>query len=129
MLDVADLESEAEHGYELGPARETENLALSYEDDGHEVADGARVRRRFDRFVMRGRPGSLYRLVARFVANQSGDLEVRVGDETVATLQVASLGWTEAAFDIPDGLAEDTMRIADRRYHWRRLRVRALLAL
>ncbi|MET0595594.1 MAG: hypothetical protein ABW133_23045, partial [Polyangiaceae bacterium] len=48
-LDVSDLESEAEHRYELGPTRETENVALSYELNGEEIADGARIARTFDR--------------------------------------------------------------------------------
>jgi hypothetical protein len=112
VLDVADLESEAGHGYELGSTRETENLALSYDEDGDEIADGARVRRSFDRFRMRGRPGALYRLVARWVADRSGDLEVRIADDTVATLHVAPLGWTEAAIDIPEKLASDTMHVS-----------------
>jgi len=112
VLDVADLESEAEHGYELGEARETENLALSYEDDGDPIADGARVRRSFDRFVMRGRPGAPYRLVARFVAGHSSALEARIGNETVATLNVAPLGWTETSFDIPERLTGEAIRVS-----------------
>jgi len=112
VLDVADLESEAEHAYELGPTRETDNVALGYEHDGEQIADGARVRRSFDRFVMRGRPGSLYRLAARFVAGHSGDLEVRIGDEPVATLKLTPDGWTEASLDIPDALADGTIRVS-----------------
>jgi hypothetical protein len=111
VLDVADLESEAEHGYELGETRETENLALSYEDDGQEVADGARVRRGFDRFVMRGREGSHYRLVGRFVASQSGAVEARIGNEKAATLELMPVGFTETSFDIPDEMAGETMHI------------------
>ena len=49
-VDVADLESEATHGYELGPAAEPENQAAVIGDDGvedeapHEkpIADGGR---------------------------------------------------------------------------------------
>jgi hypothetical protein len=71
-LDVADLESEEAHGYELGSTRETENLALDYAADGQEVADGARVGRSYDRFALRGRSGSPYRLArGSWPANRS----------------------------------------------------------
>ncbi|HMJ54884.1 MAG TPA: hypothetical protein VK540_22565 [Polyangiaceae bacterium] len=111
-LDVSDLESEAEHRYELGPTRETENLALSYEDGGQEVADGTRVGRSYDRFVLRGRAGSAYRLVARLVAPRAGDLEARIGGELVATIRATPPGWSEAAIDIPANLAGEAMLVS-----------------
>jgi hypothetical protein len=110
-LDVADLESEAAHRYELGSARETENLALSYLDEGREVADGARVARAYDRFVMHGRPGAAYRLVARFVATESSDIEARVGGQVVAMVHLGASGFTETAFDIPDALSAEEMTV------------------
>jgi hypothetical protein len=111
-LDVADVESEAEHGYELGPARETENLALVYSDEGEEIADGARVGRTYDRFVLRGRVGGAYRLVARFVASQRVALAVQIATERLAELSIAPSGWTEASIDVPENLAGEAMQIS-----------------
>ena len=111
-LDVADLESEAEHAYELGPTRETENVALAYEVDGEEIADGARVARRFDRFVLRGRRGEAYRLTARFVGGLPAELTIRVGTQSVAEVSVTSSVWTETTVDIPETLARDAMQVS-----------------
>lgn len=111
-LDVADLESEKEHGYELGPTRETENLALVYEDEGQEIADGARVARSYDRFVLRGRPEGAYRLVGRFIASQPVDLAVQVGSDVIAKLTIAPSGWAEASLDIPENLAGEAMAVS-----------------
>jgi hypothetical protein len=110
-LDVADLESEAAHHYELGPTRETENLALSYLDEGGEVADGTRVARAYDRFTMRGRAGAAYRIVARFLATESSEVEARVGTHAVARLHLSASGWTETSFDIPDALSAEEMTV------------------
>jgi hypothetical protein len=110
-LDVADLESEAAHRYELGPTRETENLALSYQAEGGEVADGARVARAYDRFTMHGRAGASYRVVARFISTESSEVEARIGTQAVARLHLSPSGWTETAFDIPDALSAEEMTL------------------
>jgi hypothetical protein len=113
VLDVADLESEAEHRYELGATRETENVVLSYgAESGDEIADGARVARIVDRFVLHGAPGTAYRIVARFAASHDAELQARIGDQLVATLHVAPSGWTEAAFDVPESLASEAMPVS-----------------
>jgi hypothetical protein len=112
VLDVADLESEQEHGYELGATRETENLALAYDDEGLEIADGARVGRRFDRFVLRGRSGTAYRLVGRFVVSSPLELAVEVGGAAVTKLSIAPGGWTETSFDIPANIAGPSMNVS-----------------
>jgi hypothetical protein len=112
-LDVADLESEEQHGYDLGATRETENVALVYEDEGETIADGARIGRSYDRFVLHGRPGAPYRLVARFVTTRAGELAVYFGPDIVARLSVAPRsGWTEASFDIPEHLAGESMNVS-----------------
>jgi len=111
-LDVADLESEAEHSYELGATRETENVALFYEENGEEIADGTRVGRSYDRFVLRGQPGAAYRLVARLIAARAGEVEAHVNGERIATIQVTAGGWSETSLDIPESLAGDSMRVS-----------------
>jgi hypothetical protein len=111
-LDVSDLESEAEHRYVLGPTRETENVAISFEEGGAEIADGTRIGRSYDRFVLSGRPRGAYRLVARFVANQPTTLELRVGSEVVGAMDVGARGWSETSVDLPESVAATAMEIA-----------------
>jgi hypothetical protein len=86
-------------------------LALSYLDEVGEVADGTRVARAYDRFVMFGRPGAAYRLVARFAANESTEIEARVGTQVVAMVHLGASGFTETAFDIPDTLSAEEMTV------------------
>ena len=69
-LDVADLESEATHAYQLGPARETDDAAVSYETDEGVIAEGARLHRASDNFVMHGADGKPSILIARFWPTQ-----------------------------------------------------------
>lgn len=66
-LDVADLESEAAHRYELLGARDNEQVvAEGAAPGGALVLDGGRTNRTRDRFVLRGAPGDRrLRLVAR----------------------------------------------------------------
>ena len=65
-LDVADLESEAEHRYELLGARDLEEVA-GYSDapDGHARVDGGRTNRYRERFVAHLHPGERTRGVVR----------------------------------------------------------------
>jgi hypothetical protein len=99
-LDVADLESEASHAYELGPARDTDDVVVTHALGARLVVDGTRVRRGLDRFVFRGRAEGPAVLVARLTADVPTEVEVRVGGEIVGTALVSG-GWTEARFDLP----------------------------
>jgi len=102
-LDVADLESEALHGYEVGPARETDDQALIHDIGEITIADGARVRRATDRFVLRARGGGSAPalLIARLFADTPTEVEARVGDAVEGSVQVLPGGWTEAQIQIP----------------------------
>jgi hypothetical protein len=99
-LDVADLESEAAHAYELGPARDTDDVVLTHAMGSKTVADGARMRRTEDRFTFRGRTDGPAVVVARLTADAPTEVEARVGGEVVGTAVVSS-GWTEARFEVP----------------------------
>jgi hypothetical protein len=102
-LDVADLESEESHEYELLGAREGEEVAHEgVSPDGAAVLDGGRTRRAMERFsaylpqgvavrgIVRldGRPGTRVRVVAN--QRGAGDFELG-GDED----------WVERTFEIP----------------------------
>jgi hypothetical protein len=99
-LDVADLESEAAHDYELGPARDTDDVVLTHAIDQQIVVDGARVKRAVDRFAFRSRSGAPAILVARLTAEVPTEVEATVGGQVVGTTRVSS-GWTEATFEVP----------------------------
>jgi len=108
-LDVADLESETEHAYEIGwgSGAETSNRVY-FERGGIEGAvkpwaDGGRFERTLDRFEAHLPPLTAIRGIARLVgpATEDVDVVVRVGGADIATLRVASGAATEQAFEIP----------------------------
>ncbi len=110
-IDVADLESEAEHDYELLGAHDGEQTAHEGSSpDGVSVVDGGRTERTHERFVahlgrapagtgvrgivrLEGPPGCIVRILAngepvgQFVLPDNDDM----GDET----------WVERSFDVP----------------------------
>ncbi len=101
-LDVADLESEAAHGYD-GPAgggAETDNLAHVFEAGGRKAADGGRGKRLYDGFRLRAGVGPL-RLVARLGAPQGARLLVSTGGGRVAELEVPRGPWSELSIALP----------------------------
>jgi hypothetical protein len=103
-LDVADLESESAHRYELGHARETEDQALAHACQGRAVADGARLGRSFDRFILQSRGMKAPLLVARFWVEVETRVEVRVDDASAGVLRLAPTGdWNESAIRMPAG--------------------------
>jgi hypothetical protein len=103
---VADLESESAHRYELGDARETDDQALAYAYHGRAVAEGARVARSFDRFVLRTRSIPEAVLVGRLWADIETQVEVRVGEATVGIVRLLPTGeWNEVTVDVPPAKA------------------------
>lgn len=92
-LDVADLESEAAHAYELLGASSAENVAL--EQNG--AVDGARRNRTRDRFELDLRPGG--RLVLR--AEGEGEVVVRAAGTELGREPLESGTWSEIAFAVP----------------------------
>jgi hypothetical protein len=107
VLDVADLESEAEHGYELLGAHEGEQTVhegTSPAGDG--VVDGGRTNRRVERFVAHLRPGSAARCVVRLAGPEGTRVRVLAGGETVGAFDAASDDdWVERSFDVPAATA------------------------
>lgn len=112
-LDVADLESEAAHRYELGDTRETDDRALSYAHGERVVADGARLARTSDRFVLRSRQGEAATLVARFVADAATELDVSADGARVATVRIEGNDeWNEVAIALPAASSASPVAIA-----------------
>jgi hypothetical protein len=112
-LDVADLESEAAHGYVLLGAREGDNVVHDGSSpDGERVVDGGRSRRWRDSFVAHFPEGAAARLVVRFEAPTGTVLRVLAGGEPVGDLDCNDeTDWCERAVDIPARLAGPHTRI------------------
>lgn len=89
-LDIADLESEAAHGYELLPASQQDNVALS----NGVLTDGARTNRRRDAFALDVVPGG--RFVARLSAPSLVGVELRIAGRLIESWTIAR---PEPAFD------------------------------
>lgn len=105
-LDVADLESEAEHRYALLGAREGEQVAEEGPSpSGAVVVDGGRTQRHTDRFVAKLPPGKAARGILRVAADADAVLLVRAGGRDVGTVSVPAGPWTEVTFEVPADVA------------------------
>ena len=102
-LDVGDLESEREHGYELLGARDAESVARvgTAPSTDLALADGGRTRRSHERFVASLRVGVSTTVVARVESLGPARLRARAGDEELGREEIAGGDWTEVAFTIP----------------------------
>jgi hypothetical protein len=102
-LDVADLESEQAHAYELLGARDGEEVVhAGTAPDGAAVVDGGRSGRSAERFVVRLPPG----VAARGTVRLGGAAGVRVrvladGDEIADFALGDDEDWVERSFDVP----------------------------
>lgn len=96
-LDVADLESEAAHGYVLGPTSAQDNVVGARAS----VVDGGRVRRSGDAFRLRLEPAGL--VVARLSAEQATRLTLSVAGRVVTSLEVRPEELQEVAVSLPSG--------------------------
>ena len=106
-LDVADLESEAEHRYELLGARDGEQVAgYGAAPDGRPVVDGGRTQRVHERFVARLHEGERTRAIVRLQAEVPTRTHVLAGGREIAGFEVEPGTWVEAAFDVPGESAQ-----------------------
>lgn len=104
-LDVADLESEAAHGYELLPATQQENVVLS----NGIVADGARKNRMRDSFALKLVPGG--RFVARLGADTPTRVELSVSGRPIEGWTVSRADFEEHVLTLPADLALGPARV------------------
>ena len=111
-LDVADLESEAAHAYQLGSARETDDAAVSYETDEGVIAEGARLHRASDDFVMRRADGKPAILIARLWPTLRPKSRCRSRARPSLRVPVRSEGFTEVSVSIPPELAHDPLVVS-----------------
>jgi hypothetical protein len=95
-MDVADLESEAAHAYQLFDAQQTENVLVS----ASERLDGARSRRTLDAFMLDVEPGGA--IVLRVAAESALNLTLEVGARRF-DVPIPASRWHEARVDLPPG--------------------------
>jgi len=105
-LDVADLESEAAHAYDLGDATAAGNVALT---EGSFV-DGARKGRTRELFRLKIVPSG--RLLLRVESALPTGVEVRTADAPRGRLEVAPFAWRELAVDLPAGGATGVVPVS-----------------
>lgn len=106
-VDVADLESEAEHKYWFGANENENHVYTRWNDEGDLAVDGGRTNRYYDGFVVRLTPGKPARLVVRVGAEHPIDLEVQVGDRDVGLVSVPPITWMEQEVLIPAEFASE----------------------
>jgi hypothetical protein len=110
-VDVADLESEAAHQFELLAHDNEEVVGDSYTESGQRIIDGGRGYRSADRFVASLKPNERAWGIVR-IAPQGKDkatVDVRVGGELVTTLALGDddstfttqQAWSEQSFVVP----------------------------
>jgi len=113
-IDVADLESEAEHRYELLGARDGEQIAFEGPTpNGDVVVDGGRTNRtreRFEAHVPHDHSGKM-RLIARVEAAAFGSLHVAINGNEIGRAALRPAGWEELSFDVPASLVAGTMNV------------------
>jgi hypothetical protein len=113
-LDVADLESEAAHGYELLGAREGEQAVREdLSPAGALVVDGGRTRRTHESFIAHLPPGSGARGIVR-IEGPKGTLVRVLTNHTPAdsfVLDDADGKWVERSFDVPAGASSQRTRV------------------
>jgi len=99
-LDVADLESEAEHDYELLDAVQADNKVFADVREGRERADGGRQRRSRERFRLQ--VANRGEITSRLVATEPMDVAVLVDRHEVGTLTLTgSAAWEEPSIRLP----------------------------
>ena len=127
-VDVADLESEAEHRYELLGARDGEEVATeSNAPDSSILIDGGRTHRIRERFIAKLVEGRAASGIGRveIATDNVCTLHIQVDGREVHAERVEPGGWTEVRFDVPAELAHAATPIeviADgsffTSYHW-----------
>lgn len=98
-VDVADLESERAHAYDLAGARDGEQVAEEGNaPDGRVVVDGGRTKRTRDAFQLTG-ASSL--LIGRIAADGPVALQLMRDGQPVARAVASAGPWEEVRFELP----------------------------
>lgn len=105
-LDVADLESEAAHGYALGITSSVSNIV----GRDAELTDGGRAQRLRDELSLRVQAGGL--VLVRLSCDAPTELSLHLGDRTPLLQVSAGTGdLREVGFIVPEGVAPGSARL------------------
>jgi hypothetical protein len=109
-LDVADLESESDHAYELLGARDGEEVAHDgIAPAGPTVVDGGRTNRAVERFTARLPAGVATRGIARVDGPAGTVVRVFANGSAIGSFTLGDdEDWSECTFDVPPQSAERT---------------------
>jgi hypothetical protein len=114
-IDVADLESEADHSYDLCNARDhEETVREGLSPSGNTVVDGGRAHRTLERFVAHLRAGSPAHGVVRLEGPAGARVRVLANDAPVASFELGEEEdgeWIERGFDLPASVTGERTRI------------------
>ena len=109
-LDVADLESEAAHGYALFWATQAEDRVVEDVAAGRPRADGGRSGRTLERFELELRPGGT--LIARLATSDTLEVRLRVDERELGTQKLEQgAGWHELSFALPAAFGQGRHRV------------------
>jgi hypothetical protein len=107
-LDVADLDSEQDHAYDLLGAPDGEEvLTEALSPDGPVIVDGGRKERSRDRFRLRS--SNADEGVVRLEASETTRVAVTLDGAPAASFTVESGGWKEVSFPLPAGRAANAV--------------------
>jgi hypothetical protein len=111
-LDVADLESERDHDYDLAGAHEGEQIfRQGTAPSGLPVADGGRGWRKRERFTVALKEGTESHAIVRLEAPQTMKLRVVANGATLSDLDVPEGEWAELGFTIPANMTKSRTTI------------------
>jgi hypothetical protein len=112
-LDVADLESEAAHSYELLGARDGEQTAHEgVSPDGANVVDGGRTRRTRESFLALLRQGVAVRCIVRLDGPPGTRVRALANGQPMGGFDLGDdEDWEEQSFDVPASVATERTRI------------------
>jgi hypothetical protein len=112
-LDVADLESELAHEYELLGARDGEEVAHDgVAPDGKVVVDGGRTRRSVERFVAHLQPGIAAQGLVRLDGQPGSRVVVLANGEPIGGFDVGEKDdWEERSFALPSSITSANTHI------------------
>jgi hypothetical protein len=113
-LDVADLESERQHEYDLAGARDGQQVAREgLSPDGTGVVDGGRTMRTLERFIASLPTGVDILGIARLEGPPDSAVHITANGRPVGQFRLSATedGWVERTFAIPAGESGPRTRI------------------
>jgi hypothetical protein len=112
-IDVADLESEGDHDYELLGARDGEQTAHEgISPDGATVIDGGRTQRSVERFTAHLPSGVAAHGIVRLDGPAGTRVQVISNEQPVGAFELGDdEDWVERSFDIPAGMGGERSTI------------------